>query len=198
VRTATEISDDRNRELFGNETGLAGYWKLNNSLSDTSSNGNTLANPNSATFSATTPFVGATESLKVRKSENESLSSSTVLQNDDDLKLTLLENETYIIDGVIFASSTSATPDLKIAFFVPTGARLTIGYTNDLNEAILTSGATSSSITLPANTPTSVHIKGTVKTSGTSGDFQLKWAQNASNAASTTVMEGSYLRAEAI
>jgi hypothetical protein len=184
--------------LNGNEFGLVGYWKLNNGLTDQTANGNTLTNNGSAVFSASTPFSGFTETLKVRKSANESVTRSTVLQEDNNLKLSLEANKTYIIDGVIMASSTSATPDLKIAFFAPSGAIVTIGYTNDQNEAILSSGATSTRIELPANTPTSVHIHGTVKTSGSNGDFQLKWAQFASNAAPTTVMEGSYLRAEEI
>lgn len=198
ARTGTEIADDRLRELNGNETGLVGYWKLNNSLGDTTANGNTLSNNGSAIHSTDNPFNAFAESLKVRKSANESVTSSTVLQNDDNLKLSLLENKTYIIDGVLFASSTSAVPDITIAFFAPSNSTLVIGYTNDINEAILVSGATSTSIALPANTPTSVHIKGTIKTLGTSGDLQLKWAQSSSNSAATTVMEGSYLRAESI
>lgn len=200
AKTATEIADDRSRELNGNETGLVGYWKLNSAdlMGDYTANNNDLTNNGTAVSSASTPFTSSAESLKVRKSSNESVTSSVTMQNDDHLKLVLLENKTYIIDGVIFASSTSATPDIKIAFFAPTGSTITIGYTNDVNEMVLASGATSSAIALPANTPTSIHVKGTVKTTSTSGDFQLKWAQSQSSASPTTVMEGSYLRAESI
>jgi hypothetical protein len=74
-----------------------------------------------------------------------------------------------------------------------------MGYTNDtVEEALLTSSATSSRIALQANTPKSIHFKGTVKTGGTGGDFLLQWAQATSNAAPTTVMQGSFIRAEAI
>jgi hypothetical protein len=197
-RSSVEISDDMSRELNGNETGLVGYWKLNNSLSDSTSNGNTLTNNNSAAFSASTPFVGFAEALRVRKAASESVSSSTVLQNDDSLKLSLAANTTYIIDGVLFASSTSATPDVVIAFYGQTGSTISIGYTNDVNEMVLSSAATSSRITLPANTPTSVHLHGTIVTGSTSGDLQLKWAQATANANPTTIMAGSYLRAESL
>jgi hypothetical protein len=61
----------------------------------------------------------------------------------------------------------------------------------------LASGEESAQIALTANQPRSIHIKGTVVTSA-AGDFQLKWAQFASNAAATTVMAGSYLRAQEI
>ncbi len=198
VRTQTEISDDRSRELNGNESGLNAYWKLNNNLSDSTSNGYNLTNNNSAAHSSDTSFPAFSPILKVRKSANESVTSSTVLQNDDHLKLSLAESKTYIIDGVLFASSTSATPDIIIGFYGQTGSTITIGYTNDVNEMVLGSGATSARITLPANNPTSIHIKGTVVTGSTSGDFQLKWAQASSNASPTMVTAGSYLRAEEI
>jgi len=198
VRTVTEIADDKSRELFGNETGLVGYWKLNNSLSDQTANANNLTNNGSATHSGDTAFSGFVETLKVRKTVNESVTNSTVLQNDNQLALSLATDKSYIIDGVIFASSTSGTPDIILGFFGQTDFEVTIGYTNDVNEAVLASGATSTRVVLPANTPTSIHIKGTVKTGATSGDFILKWAQATSNAAPTTVMKGSYLRADAI
>jgi hypothetical protein len=198
ARSGTEINDDKDNELNGNETGLVAYWKLNNGLTDTTANGNTLTNNNSAVFSTDNPFSPFSVSLKVSKTVNESLASSTTLQDDDQLKLSLDANKTYMIDGVIFASSTSATPDILIAFLGQTGFEVAIGYTNDVNEAVLESSAPSSRINLPANTPTSVHIHGTVKTGAASGDLQLKWSQATSNAAATTVMKGSYLRAEAI
>ena len=56
IRTATEISDNYQKELVGNEANLVGYWKLNNSLLDETSNNNDLTNNNSAVFSTDIPF----------------------------------------------------------------------------------------------------------------------------------------------
>jgi hypothetical protein len=146
-----------------------------------------------ATFSLTGP------SSKVRKSVNESLTSSTALQSDDELRVGVSASTSYLIDGVVFASSTSATPDLVISFSAPNSAIIAVGYTNDTaEEALLESNATSSRIALQANTPKSIHIKGTVKMSSTAGDLILKWAQATANAAATTVLQGSYLKVEAI
>ncbi|RJQ34733.1 hypothetical protein C4556_01950 [Candidatus Parcubacteria bacterium] len=147
-----------------------------------------------ATFS-----LAAAAPTKVRKSVNESLANSTLLQSDDQLRIALTANTTYIVDGIVFASSTSGTPDLTIGFSSPSGATLTIGYTNAADQEVLTANATSSRIALTANTPRSVHFKGTIKTSGSSGgDLILQWAQATANAAATTVMQGSYIRVDAI
>jgi len=59
IRTATEISDNYQKELTGSEANLVGYWKLNNDLLDETSNNNDLTNNNSATFSTDVPFSGA-------------------------------------------------------------------------------------------------------------------------------------------
>jgi hypothetical protein len=147
----------------------------------------------------TATFSLAGPETKVRKSVNESVSNSTALQTDDELRVSLEDISTYIIDGVVFASSTSATPDIVISFTAPADAIIAIGDTNETSEeALLASNATSSRIALQANTPKSIHIKGTVKTVGVTGDLILKWAQATANAAATTVIQGRYLKAEEI
>jgi hypothetical protein len=200
ARSSTEIADDKSRELNGNETGLVGYWKLNNGLGDTSSSGNTLTNNNSATFSADAPFVGFSELLKVRKSADESATSTDPLQSDNDLKLSLAANSTYIIDGVLFASATDISTDLSFGLYAPTGSELRIGYINQNNEMVVESGEESVRIqveSVSGNGPTTIPITGTIVTGSTSGDVQLKWAPWTNNQ-TMTILEGSYLRADEI
>jgi hypothetical protein len=57
VRTGIQINSDFRRELGGNESGLVGYWKLDNNYNDATSNANTLTSVNSPTFSTDLPFV---------------------------------------------------------------------------------------------------------------------------------------------
>lgn len=59
IRTGAEISANKSVELTGSESGLVAYYKLNNALTDSTSNGNTLTNNNSVTFTTDVPFVGA-------------------------------------------------------------------------------------------------------------------------------------------
>ncbi len=54
--SAGEIAANFNKELDGNESGLVGYWRLNNSLLDETSGNNDLTNNNSATFPTNIPF----------------------------------------------------------------------------------------------------------------------------------------------
>jgi hypothetical protein len=58
-RSTASIAGDYLQEIT-DMTNVAGYWKLNNTLTDESGNANTLTNLNSAVFSTTVPFGGAT------------------------------------------------------------------------------------------------------------------------------------------
>lgn len=203
ARTDTQIADNRAHELTGSETNLAGYWKLNNTLSDETSNGNTLTNNNTAVFSTDVAIDFAV--VRSRKAADESLASSTTLQNDDDLMADLAASTTYIIDGVIFASSTSNDPDIKIAFTTPTGSTIDVGYIaastqrlNSVGGILEASGTASEAIPLSKSSPVIIMIKGTVMTGANSGTLQLQWAQDSSDTTSITVKEGSYLRADQI
>ncbi len=57
TRTVAELDAALYTELTGSESGLAGYWKLNDDLSDSTANGNTLTNNNGAVFSTDVPAL---------------------------------------------------------------------------------------------------------------------------------------------
>lgn len=149
-------------------------------------------------FDSVPPPPPFSEVLNVRKATSENSSNSSSLHSDSQLKLSLGANKTYVVDGVIFVSATKAKPDVKISFLGQSGSTVMLGYITDKDGGVLTSGAVSPRIVLPANTPIPIQIKGTIKTGSTAGDVEFKWAQATSNAALTTVLEGSYLRAEEI
>jgi len=58
TRTGTEISNNYQKELVGNESGLVAYWKMNNSLLDETSNNNDLTHNGTQTYSTDVPFIG--------------------------------------------------------------------------------------------------------------------------------------------
>jgi len=55
ARTQAEIQGNMFHNLAGNESGLAGYWKLDNAYTDSTANGNTLTGTGSPVFSADVP-----------------------------------------------------------------------------------------------------------------------------------------------
>jgi hypothetical protein len=65
IRTATEISDNYQSELQGNEANLVGYWKFNDgtgtTAADSSSNSTTLDLVNTPGWGTDVPFSGAAE-----------------------------------------------------------------------------------------------------------------------------------------
>ena len=167
------------------------YWRIKFSDDDGAEG---AWSTESATFVVTDAQV-----LKMRKAFNESVQNSSTLQNDDSLALVLGANRTYIIDGVIFVSSGSAVPDLKIGFSVPSGATTSMAYMNDESRGVLATGDTSQGISLPgSSTQVPVHFSGTVVTASTAGDMILRWAQDSSNSNVTTIHAGSYIRADEI
>ena len=114
------------------------------------------------------------------------------------MMLTLAANKEYIVDGVIFASSTGQVPDIKVAFTAPTGAIMDIAVipsSGEPAELLQSSGTDSDGIPLLANQTVAIHVTGTVKTSSNSGNLTLQWAQDQSSGTAVGVLRGSYLRA---
>jgi len=69
IRTSTEISNNKDIQLNGDEAGLVANYRFNNDLLDQTSNNNDLTNNNSATFSTSVPFAGTSEATGRNKSQ---------------------------------------------------------------------------------------------------------------------------------
>jgi hypothetical protein len=200
TRAGAEVAADKDHELIGNEAGLVGYWQFNgSSLEDSTANNNDLTNNNGAQFSSDVPFPVAPPPppMHVRKSVNESAVSTAALQNDDQLLVGVQAGKAYEVEGVVFATSNSGTPDLRTAFTAPGGSDVMIGYiatgASGDDEVLQASGVSSARIAIPANQVIQVVVHGTV-VAGADGNLQWQWAQFAANANAVTVKKGSYLR----
>lgn len=145
----------------------------------------------------------------VRKTADESVTSSTTLQNDDHLLYTIDATGTYLFDAWLFANSAADNAgDIKYGFSFPTGTVIfggvglvdtvttgssgsdqAIAFTTPTSGSSAISYATSN---LSAGFATMVYVHGILIATAT-GTLRLVWAQNSSNASATTLKSGSHM-----
>lgn len=141
----------------------------------------------------------------VLKSADESVTSSTTLQNDDALVYTIGDTGTYVFDAYLWVTSAAnAAGDINVAWSFPTGTCHWGGHALFTDLASSVSGTFAASSHLSATSGSSVHGFG-ASTSQTmiwlhgiliataTGSLQFMWCQNSSNANATTVKAGSHL-----
>jgi hypothetical protein len=130
------------------------------------------------------------------KQVNESVISSTVLQDDDELTFPIGPNEQWTYRFVVQANS-QTIPDIQFAVNAPVGAvcQNTV-YDSENANTIAQLGCGVSSGTIPGNAaPDLYEITGTVTNGPTAGNVTLTWAQFTANATNTTLFAGSYVHA---
>lgn len=84
VRTTTEMDNNFETELVGNESGLVAYYKLNNDYNDTTANAYHMTAFNSPVFSTTVPFVGG---LSIDVNDSITVSESVTAELNLDVNL---------------------------------------------------------------------------------------------------------------
>lgn len=132
----------------------------------------------------------------VRKTGDETVNGSDVLQNDDALLFAIGANEVWEFEFVLQTDS-GTTPDFKHGISLPAGATL-LGvaslFSTALAHTISTiTGAAVSSGGAGAGTNLPLVLKGVVVNGANAGTVQLQWAQNTANASDTKVKANSYV-----
>ena len=133
----------------------------------------------------------------VRKTADEIVNNSTTLQNDDALLAALAANEVVAFQCAIHLTS-GVTPDIKVAFTVPSGATLRWGMVGNADPSINQTSVGASGTGILAQTagvalPGHILLSGTVVNGANAGNLQLQWAQNTADASDTTVLANSWL-----
>lgn len=129
-----------------------------------------------------------------RKTADETVNNSAVMQNDNHLFLPVAANTVYRLSMRLGISS-GATPDFKTAFTFPAGTTM---FYNATTVAVSTAtlqnyGLDQTSTASIEGGQTSVTYDGLVIVSAAGGTLQLQWAQNTANASDTKVLAGSYI-----
>jgi hypothetical protein len=146
-----------------------------------------------------------------RKTADESIASSTVLQDDDHLTFAIAANEEWVAEYYISVGSALSTTSLKIAIATPSGATqlLTVALeTSDTTASVNgRSDFTNSSGTDALNAGPSAFTPAQscsaraglwVLNGATPGNVTLQWAQQTSSVTALTFRKGSYMKATRI
>lgn len=143
----------------------------------------------------------------VRKASDESVTSSTVLQNDDVLLFPILAAEVWAWELHLFVTGID-TGDIQAAFTIPTGATMqwggigpssalgagaAAGDGNFISETASGQGRAWGLSVVGGTAGIYIVIHGTVVNGANAGNVQLQWAQNISSGTATIVKAGSYL-----
>jgi hypothetical protein len=133
-------------------------------------------------------------SVTIRKSVDESVTSSAALQNDDSFSFSVGAGETWAFQIYADVSSTAAG-DFKSNLTAPAGSTCRYSVNNLYNVQNYTTGLCNDSGTTPHSDSfdNEYLIYGSVVTAGTAGTVQWQWAQGTSDATPTIVRAGSYL-----
>lgn len=126
------------------------------------------------------------------KTADESVTSSTTLQDDDHLSFSIGASETWAF--LIVSGETGGAGGFKWAFTLPSGASGTGTYwavsdNNSANVSDITTGGTDTSVPSAGT----LIINGYVLNSTTPGTVQFRWAQNSSNATAMILKKGTIL-----
>ncbi|MFD6874544.1 MULTISPECIES: hypothetical protein [unclassified Streptomyces] len=135
------------------------------------------------------------------KTADEPVTSSTSLQDDDHLAITVVAGGWYAVEAFLDVEGDPAG-DLTIGWSVPSGSTMSwteggisAGNTNNIGSVKLqrNDGSTSSGVGIIA-AGSAVRPSGRLVVGGTPGTLQLRWAQTASNATPTIIKTGSWIR----
>lgn len=152
--------------------------------------------------------AGTTHAL-VRKTADESVTSSTTLQNDDALLFAVGANEVWIVKFVLSIIG-NTTGDFKAALTGPAGSTVMMLPTAGLHVDFDPSNSTASQSALNVKAsgvsnsfgnstfPTAVVLEGVIVNGATAGNLTLQWAQATSDGTATTVQANSFLIAHKV
>lgn len=136
------------------------------------------------------------------KTSDESVTSSTTVQDDNELSMTLNANSNYWLDGMIINDG-AAAGDFKLQFVVPSGTIRWLADGPDSSAAATTdivdrnwkAGSLTTIVgCIASGTSTVLPVSGIIRTGASGGTFKLQWAQGTSSATATRVFTDSFLR----
>lgn len=144
--------------------------------------------------------------LRARKLGDTARNTTTTPTDDPELVIAMTASTVYELEGVLFISSTSVTPDFKLGINGPASSAgwwssvgPSVSSTSD-PDAVRTIASDIGSVTTRSyGIPTTstiygLHIMGMVETAGTAGNLAIQWSQATSNATDVNLKIYSWIR----
>ena len=163
-----------------------------------------------ADFTALMAAITQAYGIGAVKTANEPVTSSTALQNDDELACALATATTYRLEARLYVFG-AAAGDIKVALAFPAnttvqafgGHSIVVGSVTsstsaDVDAHAIVTQTTSPTAALSFGVPDTngivITLSATIVTTSTAGTLNLQWAQNASSGTGTVVQIGSWMR----
>ena len=157
-----------------------------------------------ADVTGTLPFAnGGDRTTIVVKSNDESVTSSTVLQADNHLVFTVGASEVWIVSYMLFYDGATGG-DIKFNLTVPASGSYIVGghgINTDLSTISVSATSSSGADIIMGAVGSGTGIMGRMDArvgGGTGGTVTLTWAQNASDGTATRIFAQSYLVAQRV
>lgn len=145
-----------------------------------------------------TLFKRLADARIVRKSANEDVISSTVLQNDNELFFTVLANEVWLINLFIFLfRQGGGAQNTQMIWTAPAASTMVRSVNGSLfNVSVIDWLAPAASQIVAGGSPAVwYHTEGVYTGGANGGTLQLQWAQEVSEASIHRVSAGSFIKA---
>ena len=165
VRTGTEITDNYNVQLVGNESGLVAYYKFGDNLNDTTANALHLTASGTPAYSTDVPFSQATTSTST---STTTTSTSTSRTTSSTSKTTSTSRSTSSSTSTSTTSTSSSTTTSTTTTVTSTSTTSSTSTSTTTSTSITTS-STSTTMTTTSTTTTST------STTSTSTTIDLKF-----------------------
>lgn len=165
---------------------------------------NVITTDDSLVVAGNLTVSGINGSVHARKTGSTTRTNDAVPSADPHLVVAVVANAVYELEGVLFATSASQTPDILLQLDGPasssgTWSSIAPATTStadpDSVRTISTQMGSTRNYGLPTTGQTfGMHIGGMLETAGTAGNFTVSWSQNTSNATGTTLSIYSWIR----
>jgi hypothetical protein len=134
------------------------------------------------------------------RTSTQSVTSSTVLVNDNQLSVTVDANAVYDV-RLFYHYTANAASDIQIAFTQPAGSThsntylhgFTVGAVSGTDDAISAAATNPALGGIGSGTDAALQWESVLTTAGTAGTLQVQFAQATSGATATSVLAGSKL-----